>query len=111
MTMKSPLSITKLLSEEFIEKNAIASNIKYGRAIYSRNAIKPIEVLNTRVEAWVGGLDGVVVEGGGTKRRVEFKALKTGLKWNCTGNPKNHQIFCKHCVALAFWLLKKRVKK
>jgi|GEM_PF-3365022 len=23
------------------------------------------------------------------------------LKWHCAGSPKNHQIFCKHCVALA----------
>jgi len=54
----------------------------------------------TRVEAWVGGLDGKVIEGGGTKRRVEFTVSKSGLHWHCTGNPKDHQIFCKHCVAL-----------
>jgi uncharacterized Zn finger protein len=109
--MKSPVNISKFLSEEFIEKHAIPSNIKYGRAIYNRKAIKPIESSDVRVAAWVGGLNGVVVEGGGSKRRVEFIALKTGLQWNCTGNPKNHQIFCKHCVALALWLLRKRPKK
>ncbi len=104
--MKKSLTIAKLLSGNFIEKHAISSNIRYGKAIYERNAIELIESSDVQVEAWVGGLDGVVVDGGGSKRRVEFIALKTGLKWNCTGNPKNHQIFCKHCVALATWLLK-----
>ena len=109
--MKSPSNISQFLSEEFIEKHAIPSNIEYGRAIYHRNAVKPIELSDVRVEAWVGGLNGVVVEGGGSKRRVEFVALKTGLQWTCTGNPKNHQIFCKHCVALAIWLLENRSQK
>ena len=100
------MKIKKLLSEEFIEKNAIPSNINYGRAIYNRDAVKLIESSDARVEAWVGGLDGGVAEGGGSRRRVEFTALKTGLEWHCTGNPKDHDIFCKHCVALATWLLR-----
>lgn len=104
--MKSPLNITKLLSEKFIEEHAIPSNITYGKAIDSRNAIEPIELSDVRVEAWVGGLGGAVVEGGGSRRRVVFVLTKAGLKWNCTGNPKDHQIFCKHCVALALWLMK-----
>ena len=104
--MKLPSKITNFLSEEFIEKNSIPSNIKYGRAIYKRNGVEIIESSAVRVEAWVGGLDEEVAQGGGSRRRVEFRALKSGLKWNCTGNPKNHQIFCKHCVALASWLLK-----
>ena len=105
--MKISASITKLLSSKFIEQNAIASNINYGTAIYKRDAVEIIDSSDERVEAWVGGLDGAVIEGGGSRRRVEFVASKTGLKWNCTGNPKTHQIFCKHCVALALWLLKK----
>ncbi len=104
--MKTPSSVTALLSEKFIGENAIPSNIAYGKAIYKRNAVELIEASESRVEAWVGGLDGSVAEGGGSKRRVEFVASKSGLKWHCTGNPKDHQIFCKHCVALSFWLLK-----
>jgi len=105
--MKKTASISKLLSEDFIEKNALPSNIAYGKAIYERGAVEVIESSDGRVEAWVGGLDGKVIEGGGSKRKVEFVASKTGLKWHCSGNPKNHQIFCKHCVALALELSKK----
>src|SRR4051812_7225128 len=104
--MKETLPVTKLLSQEFIEENALSSNIIYGKAIHARGAVKIIVSTKISVEAWVGGLDGKVVEGGGSKRRVEFTASKTGVKWICTGNPKNHQIFCKHCVALALELLK-----
>lgn len=105
--MKKILSVTKLLSPEFVEKHALPSNIKYGKAMHNRGAVEIIGSTDTSVEAWVGGLDGKVIEGGGSKRRVEFIASKTGLKWNCTGNPKDHQIFCKHCVALALMLLNK----
>ncbi len=105
--MKKNLLLTKLLSQEFIEKHAIPSNVIYGKAIYKRGAVKIIDSTDVSIEAWVGGLDGKVVEGGGTKRRVKFIALKTRIKWSCTGNPKDHQIFCKHCVALALTLLKK----
>lgn len=103
--MKKILSLIELLSQNFIEENAIKSNIVYGTAIYNRNAVKFIDATDTEAEAWVGGLDGAVIEGGGSKRRVQFISSKDGLKWNCTGNPKNHQIFCKHCVALALQLL------
>jgi uncharacterized Zn finger protein len=105
--MKNFLSITQLLSQNFIEKYAIPSNIVYGKAIYDRGAVKILEFGDSRVEAWVGGLDRKIVEGGGSRRRVKFIASKAGLKWSCTGNPKDHQIFCKHCVALALELLKK----
>lgn len=98
--------VTKLLSREFIEQHAIPSNIVYGNAICKRDAIEIIDTDDTRIEAWVGGLDGKVIEGGGSKRRVEFIASATELKWNCTGNPKANQKFCKHCVALALELLK-----
>jgi hypothetical protein len=93
------------LSRKFIERHAIPSNIVYGSAIYDREAVRIIVLTAARVEAWVGGLDGKVVEGGGSRRRVEFISSKTGLRWHCTGNPKHHQIFCKHCVALALKLL------
>lgn len=100
-------SVTALLSQEFIEEHAIPSNRTYGKAIYDRGAVEIIESDGAFVEAWVGGLDGAVIEGGGTKRRVTFTATEMGLEWNCTGNPKDHQIFCKHCVALALALLQK----
>ena len=88
--MKSYSNITKFLSEQFIQKHAVPSNIKYGKAICARKAITLINSSDEKVEAWVGGLDGAVVEGGGSRRRVEFAASKDGLIWNCTGNPKNH---------------------
>jgi uncharacterized Zn finger protein len=89
---------------EFINQNTINSNRIYGEAIFNRGAVKIMSTEDAKIEAWVGGLDGKVIEGGGSKRRVEFIFDKSGLKWNCTGNPKNHQIFCKHCVALAFYI-------
>jgi uncharacterized Zn finger protein len=104
--MKKITSITRLILQDFIEEHAIPSNIVYGKAIKNRNAVEMIEFGDTRVEAWVGGLDGAIVDGGGSKRRVEFIASEAGLKWHCTGNPKDHQIFCKHCVALALELMK-----
>jgi hypothetical protein len=55
----------------------------------------------TGVEAWVGGLDGSVAEGGSQRRRTQLHTTSKGLAWHCAGNSKNHQIFCKHCVALA----------
>jgi uncharacterized Zn finger protein len=89
---------------EFVEQNTINSNRIYGTAIFDRGAVEIIDYSEFRVEAWVGGLSGKVIEGGGSRRRVEFIQTDSGLKWNCTGNPKNHQIFCKHCVALALYI-------
>jgi hypothetical protein len=91
-------------TDEFINLHTIKSNRIYGAAIFERGAISIIESKVGRVEAWVGGLDGKMIEGGGSKRRVEFVDTEFGLVWNCTGNPKNHQIFCKHCVALSHYL-------
>jgi hypothetical protein len=45
-----------------------------------------------------------VAEGGGQRRRTTLTSTADGLHWHCTGNPKQHQIFCKHCVALALAL-------
>jgi hypothetical protein len=93
-----------IFSTEFIDQNTIKSNRVYGTAIFERGGVEIIVDEKTRIEAWVGGLDGKVIEGGGSRRRVEFVQTDTGIKWNCTGNPKNHQIFCKHCVALAMYI-------
>ncbi len=104
--MRNTLSIAQLISHDLIQEHAIPSNVVYGNAIYQRGAVQYIDSGDTRVEAWVGGLEGAVIEGGGSKRRVIFSASTAGLKWSCTGNPKDHQIFCKHCVALALKVLR-----
>ncbi len=93
--------VTDLIGQMDIGSMALPSNIRYGTAIYRRGAVEFIEETPLRVEAWAGGLDGSMGEGGGTRRRVELVATPDGLQWHCTGNPKNHQIFCKHCVAVA----------
>jgi uncharacterized Zn finger protein len=49
-------------------------------------------------------LTGKVIEGGGTRRRVRLSLSKNDLNWHCTGNPKTHDVFCKHCVAVALFL-------
>ena len=95
-------SLKKLLSLKLIEQLAIPSNLKYGRAIYKRGGVELIDHSSKEIEAWVGGLNGSVTEGGSQRRRTKlFTTPKAGLGWHCAGNPKNHQIFCKHCVALA----------
>ncbi len=104
--MPSSSTLIALLSPNFINAHAIPSNIKYGKAIADRGAVQIIESTDERVEAWVGGLDGAVIEGGGSRRRVVLTASDGELQWRCTGNPKDHQIFCKHCVALTLTLLK-----
>jgi uncharacterized Zn finger protein len=96
-------------SEEFLNQNTIKSNRVYGTAIFKRGAIKIIRSQDNKIEAWVGGIDGKVLEGGGSKRRVTFSFNQSGIIWNCTGNPKNHQIFCKHCVALALFMLENEI--
>ena len=93
-----------MLTEAFIQKNALPSNIAYGTAIYNRNGVTFIQQTDDVVEAWAGGLDGTVKEGAGSRRRVTFTIENTALQWHCTGNPKNHQIFCKHCIAVALAL-------
>jgi uncharacterized Zn finger protein len=64
-----------------------------------------IEREAAKLEAWAGGLSGSVTEGGGQRRRVQLRSTAKGLAWHCTGNPKHHQIFCKHCVAVALAFL------
>jgi uncharacterized Zn finger protein len=97
-------SIKDFLTQEFIKENTLPSNFAYGKAIYGRGAVEFIERKADMAEAWAGGLDGTVKEGAGSRRRVTFTIEQDALHWNCTGNPKNHQIFCKHCVAIALAL-------
>jgi len=99
------MSLADHLSAQLMEGIALPSNLKYGTAIYQRGAVKFIEQTQARAEAWVGGLGGTVIEGAGSRRRAELKINEGTLEWHCTGNPKNHQIFCKHCVALALAIL------
>ena len=99
--MTDKKSIEELINETAIEELALPSNVRYGQAICDRGAVEFIEQLEKSVEAWVGGLAGTVAEGAGSRRRTKLFVTTEGLKWHCSGNPKNHQIFCKHCVALA----------
>lgn len=94
-------AITELLNLDTIKQLSLPSNFKYGQAIHKRGAVELIELTPSKAEAWVGGLDGTVAEGAGSRRRTQLFATPEGLSWHCAGNPKNHQIFCKHCVALA----------
>ncbi|HSX44489.1 MAG TPA: hypothetical protein VLF39_00040 [Candidatus Saccharimonadales bacterium] len=96
--------ISELLRQAIIEQLALPSNLQYGTAIYERGAVEIIEQSPHHIEGWAGGLDGTMVEGGGQRRRVKLSSTPKGLAWHCAGNPKNHQIFCKHCVALALAL-------
>lgn len=98
---KVPQPLGKLLTPAAIEGLALPSNYRYGSAIYRRRAIELIEFNPLDVKAWIGGLDGNMAEGGGQRRRTQIMSTPEGLQWHCAGNPKNHQIFCKHCVALA----------
>jgi hypothetical protein len=97
------------LASAEIERRATPANLRYGRAIYQRGGVEFIERTPRKVVAWVGGLDGSVSEGGGQRRKTGLNSTATGLRWHCTGNLKKHQIFCKHCVALAL-AIKWRVK-
>jgi hypothetical protein len=101
-------SLVKLLPISEIERLATPANLRYGCAIYRRGGVEFIERGPHRVIAWVGGLDGAVADGGSQRRRTRLSATLAGVRWKCAGNPKNHQIFCKHCVALALALHRRR---
>ena len=103
-------SVVALLSPRIIQELARPSDLRYGKAIYKRGGVSFIEYEATKVEGWVGGLEGSVAEGGSQRRRTQFFATQKGLSWHCAGNPKNHQIFCKHCVALALAILERSSK-
>jgi len=98
-------SVAELVGTAEIERLALPSNLRYGQAIYRRGGVEFTQLGRLKVEGWVGGLAGTVTEGGSQRRRVRLVSSPRGLKWHCAGNPKNHQIFCKHCVALALAVL------
>ncbi|HSX06502.1 MAG TPA: hypothetical protein VLG92_02175 [Candidatus Saccharimonadia bacterium] len=106
--MTKPRSVSSMISLELVQELALPSNIRYGTAIYERGAIEFIESTPEKIEAWAGGLSGTVTEGGGSRRRVQLFLADDGIAWHCAGNPKNHQIFCKHCVALALAIINSR---
>ncbi|HZZ98782.1 MAG TPA: hypothetical protein VFG51_02510 [Candidatus Saccharimonadia bacterium] len=99
-------SVQKLLKGTSLEELAIRSNIGYGKAIFKRGGVEIVLKTDAKVEAWVGGLSGDSKSGGGTRRHVWFYSKQSKFSWHCSGNPKDHDIFCKHCVALAYRLLK-----
>ncbi len=81
--------------------------MQYGNAIYKRGGVSLIQESATEIELWAGGLTGDSAEGGGSKRHVRFWLENEKLGWRCTGNPKDHEIFCKHCVAAALFVKEK----
>jgi uncharacterized Zn finger protein len=96
---------------EKIDQLARRADVRYGQAIYARGGVELITETPARVEGWVGGLTGRVAEGGGQRRRTQLFVTPQGLAWHCAGNPKNHQIFCKHCVALALAIVDRAAKQ
>ena len=107
---KTTISVRSLLSAKQITQLALPSNLRYGTAIHQRGAVEFITRSPEEVIAWVGGLKGSVAEGGSQRRRTRLFVTKRGLAWRCSGNPKDHQIFCKHCVALALAILRRPVR-
>lgn len=103
-------SVSDSLSLEIIHTLARPSDIRYGQAIYDGNGVTFIDYGAERIAGWVGGLDGSMAEGGSQRRRTQLFITDKGLAWQCAGNPKNHQIFCKHCVALALAILDRSPK-
>jgi uncharacterized Zn finger protein len=95
------MTLAAYLTNGKVKELALPSNFKYGSSIFRRGAVKFIDTNKSSVEAWVGGLDGTVAEGGGSRRRTTLSMKDGDLSWRCTGNPESHQIFCKHGVALA----------
>ena len=93
-------TLVELVSKGF-EDIATPANLRYGRAIHERGGVEFIENDTYKITAWVGGLDGDTASGGGQRRRTRLSSTKAGLSWHCAGNPRDHDIFCKHCVALA----------
>ena len=106
--MRRKPTVAGLLSRQGIETLALRSNLSYGTAMYRRGAVQMISDKPHKVEAWVGGLRGSVAEGGGSRRRAQLMTRTDKLTWHCSGNPKDHQIFCKHCVALALAVLNRK---
>ncbi len=99
-------TVKQLLNDISIENLAIPSNFKYGTKIFAREGVEIISNTDDKVEAWVGGLSGDSISGGGARRHVWFYSKHSQFSWHCSGNPKDHDIFCKHCVALACSIVK-----
>lgn len=97
-------SVSEYLTNLSLSTMALPANIKYGKAIFKRGGVALIRKSESEIEIWAGGLPGNSSEGGGSKRRVHFWIEKDQLSWRCTGNPKDHEIFCKHCVAAALYM-------
>jgi len=93
-------TLIKILKSLDINELTQPSNVRYGQAIYERGGVEIISHRTDLVEAWVGGLDGTVVEGGSQKRRTRLFVSDSKLEWHCAESAKEDQPFCKHCVAL-----------
>ncbi len=106
--MDRPKKLVDLINLELIENLALPSNYRYGKAIFERGAVEIIEQSDLSVEGWAGGLPGKSAEGGGQRRRVKLTSTPKGLAWHCAGNPKIHDIFCKHCTALALFITQRK---
>jgi uncharacterized Zn finger protein len=104
---KKKASVSSLLSTALIRELALPSNLRYGTAIYKRGGVEFIGYSAAEVSAWVGGLKGTVAEGGSQRRRTRLYVSADGLAWQCSGNPHKHQVFCKHCVALALAIVRR----
>jgi len=104
-TLTVAKTVKQLLKTTSLEELAIPSNIAYGKRIFERQGVEIVTNSSNEVEAWVGGLSGNSKQGGGARRHVWLYAKQAKLQWHCSGNPKDHDIFCKHCVALAYTLL------
>lgn len=98
-------SIADFLSLGLIQNLARPADFRYGQVIHNRGGVEFIEREPSHILAWVGGFNGTVAEGGSQRRRTQLFIQDEDLKWHCAGNPKNHQVFCKHCVALALTIL------
>jgi hypothetical protein len=107
-TFRVNKTLKQLLKHPSIEELAIPSNVAYGKKIFERKGVKIISQTDGEVEAWVGGLSGDSKSGGGARRHVWFYTQNARFSWHCSGNPKDHDIFCKHCVALALTFLQSK---
>ncbi len=98
-------SVVAILKNVSLKNLALSSNLNYGNAIYERGAVELVKMNGNEIEAWAGGLRGSVKSGGGAKRHVWLWVIDEKLVSHCSGNPKNHDIFCKHCVAVSLKVL------
>lgn len=86
-----------------IGDKAIPSNIRYGTRIVERGGVSVISSDDTATEAWVGGVDGTVRDGGGQRRRARLTLESGDVIARCGGGPAQER-WCKHTIALAIFL-------